>query len=564
MSAAAEAKARRKAVREELVAIRAELRDARRERKRAVEAARERCRADRIAARERARAIRIRTVRELVETERAERITARQTCAERLREARKLPDRATRRHAELVAERRHEREVRKIERATRARSKEAPKEACLACQHETDDEVRAQLPADLLPLFEKVGRSIKAAPGQMRTETFLRYAEKHPDEVLATSEHEAHTRVVDLEAHERSLKKAPNAYEAKREARIDRMRTRAEKLRAESEGASQRAHAIADRIPFGQPILVGHHSEKRHRRDIERIHKGHTRSAELAHEADTLERRAERAEHSTAVSSDDPDAIEKLRAKLERIERDRERMVAANRAVRSADPRVALRELGFSEVLIEKALTPDFLGRVGFPDYALRNAAAEARRIRVRIATLEKRAAGPSRPPMLGAGARVEEGENRVRIVFDAKPDETLRSDLKRAGFHWSPSAGAWQRHASNAAWEQATRIVKAYEPAPVVRLAPVIPFRPSPVTPVAQPPREIVAPTRKVKGRGARHRRRRETHSRGHRARRPRRTPAARDLLSAHRTLLHGLEHHPESERLRFPRAQRRRLPRR
>ncbi|WP_132290495.1 DUF3560 domain-containing protein [Kribbella sp. VKM Ac-2568] len=28
---------------------------------------------------------------------------------------------------------------------------------------------------------------------------------------------------------------------------------------------------ISDHIPLGQPILVGHHSERRHRRDIERM-----------------------------------------------------------------------------------------------------------------------------------------------------------------------------------------------------------------------------------------------------------------------------------------------------
>ena len=42
----------------------------------------------------------------------------------------------------------------------------------------------------------------------------------------------------------------------------------------EARHARQSVAAIADNIPFGQPILVGHHSERRARRDAERIQDG--------------------------------------------------------------------------------------------------------------------------------------------------------------------------------------------------------------------------------------------------------------------------------------------------
>ncbi|MGD3109533.1 DUF3560 domain-containing protein [Streptomyces sp. YGL11-2] len=45
---------------------------------------------------------------------------------------------------------------------------------------------------------------------------------------------------------------------------------------ARSEGAHRSAHAIADGIPPGQPVLVGHHSERRHRRHLDRMD-GHMR-----------------------------------------------------------------------------------------------------------------------------------------------------------------------------------------------------------------------------------------------------------------------------------------------
>jgi len=62
---------------------------------------------------------------------------------------------------------------------------------------------------------------------------------------------------------------------------VDRAEQRAERFEDRSDNhaaGAQRAHdaakAIADNIPFGQPILVGHHSERRARKDVERIQNG--------------------------------------------------------------------------------------------------------------------------------------------------------------------------------------------------------------------------------------------------------------------------------------------------
>ena len=35
---------------------------------------------------------------------------------------------------------------------------------------------------------------------------------------------------------------------------------------------------------------------------------------------------------------------------------------------------------------------------------------------------------------------------NRIQIFFDSKPDDDVRNELKRNGFKWAPSQGAWQR----------------------------------------------------------------------------------------------------------------------
>lgn len=36
--------------------------------------------------------------------------------------------------------------------------------------------------------------------------------------------------------------------------------------------------------------------------------------------------------------------------------------------------------------------------------------------------------------------------QDRLQVFFEGKPDESMRSSLKKCGFHWSPTQGAWQR----------------------------------------------------------------------------------------------------------------------
>ncbi|MGA2450264.1 MAG: DUF3560 domain-containing protein [Polyangiaceae bacterium] len=441
----------RKQVREKLARLKQAVREARARRAIALREAAAQCKADRVAAHERAHESRVRIANEVRRAVEGERAAAREACAARTRDAALIKDEVERARVELAAEREHQKELRIIEKTGRERLRAA------ILVGETDEEVREQIAAPLHPLFEAVKHRVSATSEASRTEQFLRHAETHPDAVLAAIEHPAETELRDLE---REHAEAVREYEGKRAARVDRMRTRAERLKRASEAALSRSRQISEAIPLGQPILVGHHSEKRHRRDIERIQRGFTQGIELQKEAEALERRASRAEENPAISSDDPNAVRKLVEKLEQLEKDRARMVAANKAVRSGRPREALAELGLSERMIERILTPDPLGHIGFPSYALSNAAGEAGRLRRRISELRARAERPAPPPVERGRIRIEEAENRVRVFFPDKPDASLRTTLKKAGFRWSPTVGAWQRHASNQAWYEAKRIV--------------------------------------------------------------------------------------------------------
>lgn len=163
------------------------------------------------------------------------------------------------------------------------------------------------------------------------------------------------------------------------------------------------------------------------------------------------------------ISSDDPQAVEKLEAKLAALEKHQELMKAANVAIRMKDPTegdAKLAELGYTPEDIAKLREPDFCGRIGYPAYLLQNNNANIRRIRGRIEELKKRTENtPEGWEFDGGRVVVNTTENRLQIIFDGKPDADIRTELKGEGFRWAPSQGAWQRQLTDNAKRAARRL---------------------------------------------------------------------------------------------------------
>lgn len=257
-----------------------------------------------------------------------------------------------------------------------------------------------------------------------------------------------------------------NAYQAKRAARVERLRAAAERAAQESDRAHQAARDIGRHIPFGQPILVGHHSEKRHRRDLARIDANMQKSIEAQKRAEELAYRAAAAEANTAISSDDPDAIEALTAQLAELEATRERFKAINATIRkhkTDEARITAIVAGglANERQAAELVKPDFCGRTGIPDYAMANHGANIRRVKQRIERLQSVAALDYQTLTI-CGVTLEGPiDNRLRVHFPGKPSPEVIADLKRSGFRWAPSEGAWQRMYSNQAIYHAKRIAE-------------------------------------------------------------------------------------------------------
>ena len=166
---------------------------------------------------------------------------------------------------------------------------------------------------------------------------------------------------------------------------------------------------------------------------------------------------------TTGISSDDPQALVKLEAKLAKLEKHQELMKAANAAIRMKDKEKGdkrLAELGYTPEEITELRSPDFAGRIGYPAFELSNNNANIRRIRERIAELEKRQTEAATEGWEFSGGQVVVNTelNRLQIVLEARPDDEMKQALKGHGFRWAPSQGAWQRQLT----DNAIRAAKA------------------------------------------------------------------------------------------------------
>jgi protein-L-isoaspartate O-methyltransferase len=108
------------------------------------------------------------------------------------------------------------------------------------------------------------------------------------------------------------------------EERADRFGDYSDNRKSDAESAREGVAAIADNIPLGQPILVGHHSEKRARKDAERIENGMRKAVKMWEQAEYWKRRASSA-ISHAKYKERPDVRARRIKKIEADKRGRER-----------------------------------------------------------------------------------------------------------------------------------------------------------------------------------------------------------------------------------------------
>jgi hypothetical protein len=157
------------------------------------------------------------------------------------------------------------------------------------------------------------------------------------------------------------------------------------------------------------------------------------------------------------IKSADADAVQKLQGKLAQLEETQ----AFNKKINQAHARFLKdpASLDRSELPENtKEMIRSYKPRYSWephpvPPYELSNNNAEIRRLRARIDEVSKMQATPHAEMVYSDGISVVENPKagRIQVHFPAKPDRQTIDLMKRSGFHWSRSEGAWQRHLNNA-----------------------------------------------------------------------------------------------------------------
>lgn len=247
-----------------------------------------------------------------------------------------------------------------------------------------------------------------------------------------------------------------NAYEQKQEAKRERLERAAERAREEAKARFERADAAVAGIPMGQPILVGHHSEKRHRGHLARVDRALSKGFRLLDEAAKVAQRAASVGDG-GISSDDPDAVAKLAEKRSDLEVLRDGMKAANAHWRKYG---TLEGAPISADVLAKAEKNIAFQLHWYPNrkpapfesFTLTNLGAKIRdaaKRAERIVTVQ--AMDATTETVNGCTITVDPDENRVRLTFPARLDRDAYKAVRSYGWLWSPSRDAFVRKIGNA-----------------------------------------------------------------------------------------------------------------
>ena len=177
---------------------------------------------------------------------------------------------------------------------------------------------------------------------------------------------------------------------------------------------------------------------------------------------------------SSGISSDDKNAIKKIADKYNALQRTHQKMLDANKIIKSKgsdeEKFAKLVEAGWSEKNAREIMTPTkWSGSVGFQTYELSSNTAEMRRLIDRVIDIHERSLKALEKPAVDYskyGFTVERNAdiNRLQLKFNDIPDAETRSKLKHNGFRWSPREKAWQRQMTGNAEYSLKRFVEGLQ----------------------------------------------------------------------------------------------------
>jgi len=165
---------------------------------------------------------------------------------------------------------------------------------------------------------------------------------------------------------------------------------------------------------------------------------------------------------NNAISAGDPQALEKLTAKLTSCQESQAHMKDVNAFYRrfgtcKGFPGMSEADAAALDQRVGKAYSWE---KQPYPAWALSNNNAEIKRLEKRISEINRNTeVGFARWTFFDGHAIANVEMNRLQLFFDEKPNEVERNLLKANGFKWAPSVGAWQRQLNDNAIYAAERL---------------------------------------------------------------------------------------------------------
>lgn len=256
-------------------------------------------------------------------------------------------------------------------------------------------------------------------------------------------------------------------YEEKKQRKIENYERLADKNETLSDELVNESIDMVRQIPMGQPILVGHHSEKSHRGLLNRSDNKMRKGIEAEKKSEYYKNKAKAAINNNSISSDDPEAIKKLKEKIAGIESNREFMKAVNKQYKKLGQIDKIEVEGLTDEikaeLKHHMIRFDYY-KLPYPAFSISNSGQNLRSAKLRLEKLIKQSIEITKKEMIEDVELIDNvDENRFQIFFPGKPSNEIRTLLKRNGFRWSPSIGCWQSYRHSHKIEIAKEIVNKY-----------------------------------------------------------------------------------------------------
>lgn len=249
-------------------------------------------------------------------------------------------------------------------------------------------------------------------------------------------------------------------HESRKAARITRYENLIKKHQHLANERYKRYQSISSCIPLGQPILVGHHSERRHRADLKRIDHSMRKLSEHHDKAEYYKTKLESLLNNNNIYSSDEDAINKLEIRLKLIVDKIEAFKQFNINWKSKGLEEAYKLWPFRRDIVESIVDchkwtwndekgqREPIDRRILPSYVLTNLNAKLKRYEDKLQSLKSIKEMDAAVWFESDAVKAVVEDARINVYFNEKPNEQTRMRLKRSpiALKWSPSRSVWTR----------------------------------------------------------------------------------------------------------------------